>query len=183
MPQQRFTSAKYALGICDICSFRYPLKDLRIEPISAYGSPSNAPSGLKACPYCWDPPHPQSFLPLAVARHGADPEQVRMPRPDIFPIAYPVTYRLPNTIFPNSSNPLILAPGFHGWVNANGIFAGYTATVEAPPSGITINTIIPASPQLVALNLTVSGSMAAGTYTMAITDGNGNNLNGQITIS
>jgi hypothetical protein len=184
MPQQLFTSGRFALGICDICGFRYPLHLLRMEPISAYGSPSNAPSGLKACPSCYDPSHPQSFLPLAVAAHGADAEQVIMPRPDIFPEAYPVSLSLPGALYRNSNQPLVLNVGFAGNVNAFGIFGGYSATANSPssPYGVIINSAQMISPQLVVINLSIYSDATGGAYIVNVVDGTGNSMAGQILV-
>lgn len=69
-----FSSGKHALGICDICGFEYKLKELR----EVYQS--RRQTGLKACPTCWDPSHPQ----LDVGRiRVLDPEALRNPRTDV----------------------------------------------------------------------------------------------------
>ena len=52
----RFASSKNALAECDICGFRFYLRELRNLIIR--GSDTN----IKACPECWNPDHPQNEL-------------------------------------------------------------------------------------------------------------------------
>tara|TARA_R110002020_G_scaffold392560_1_gene602847 strand:+ start:267 stop:593 length:327 start_codon:yes stop_codon:yes gene_type:complete len=69
----RFASTKRAIGECDICGFRYKLRELR--NIIRRGNNTN----LKACPYCFDSDHPQNQLGM----HPVDdPQAIRDPRPD-----------------------------------------------------------------------------------------------------
>lgn len=83
----KFATGKYALGICDICGFRYMLAELRGTTIR--GKPTN----LLSCPTCWDLDHPQNFIPDAI---HADAEALRVARPEdyyqsrILPHWYPV---------------------------------------------------------------------------------------------
>ena len=63
-----YAKASKALGICDRCGFRYFLKELRKEW-----------NGLKTCPECYEPKHPQ----LEPRTNKVDPQAVREPRPDI----------------------------------------------------------------------------------------------------
>lgn len=183
MPNQRWTSGRWALGICDICSFRCKYLDLRMEPISAYGAPSNRPSGLKACPKCYDPPHAQSFLPIAVRQHGSDAEQLRQPRPDVFPKAFPITYLYPGAIYTNMNvDPIRLSRSSTVTIWANGIIGGYSATIPNPPAGITVNRVdLPANNRAI-VNLTIGTMATVGRQLMAIQDGVGNTLNGLIEI-
>tara|TARA_R100000995_G_scaffold59981_1_gene30357 strand:- start:175 stop:501 length:327 start_codon:yes stop_codon:yes gene_type:complete len=69
----RFASIKRAIAECDICGFRYRLKELR--NIIRKGSDTN----LKACPYCFDYDHPQNELGMFPVH---DPQAIRDPRPD-----------------------------------------------------------------------------------------------------
>jgi hypothetical protein len=69
----KFATGKYALGICDICGFRYRLNELRGTTIRG------KPTGLLSCPVCWDEDHPQNFLPDAL---HMDAEALRNPRPE-----------------------------------------------------------------------------------------------------
>lgn len=181
MSQKQYASGKYAIAICDICGFRYPLLELRMEPISAYGSPSNAPSNLMACPTCYDPPHPQSFLDLAVQAAGSDAQQLRNPRTDIFPKAFPIKYTLLNQLYNNGTNPLTLARGFGGLIKAAGTFAGYSATAT-PPVGITVHSVTLPSPSYAVLSISVDPAMAVGEYLMNIVDQQGNSTAGQLLI-
>lgn len=181
MSQQRYASDKRAWGICDICSWRVPHRDLRMEPISAYGSPSNAPSGLMACPRCFDEPHPQSFLPLSVQAAGSDPEAIRNPRPDIYFKTFAVKYILATSTYSNSSKPLILARGFNGLIKALGTYGGYSATT-VDLTGITVHSVSLPSPSYAILEITVSSSMPIGEYVLTMVDGVGNQSSGQIVI-
>jgi hypothetical protein len=72
-----FASYKNPWGICDRCGFRYYLKNLRKEW-----------NGLKTCPECYEPKHPQ----LQPRTNIVDPQAVREPRPDISTI--PNTFKL-----------------------------------------------------------------------------------------
>jgi|TARA_R110002012_G_scaffold306608_1_gene511432 hypothetical protein len=69
----RFSSAKNALAICDICGFTYKLRKLR--DIIRKGKNTN----IKACPECWSPDHPQLKLGEFPVN---DPQALRDPRPD-----------------------------------------------------------------------------------------------------
>lgn len=62
-----YASAKYARAICDRCGFEYKLVKLREEW-----------NGLKTCPSCYEPKHPQ-LEPLTAT---ADPEALYKPRPN-----------------------------------------------------------------------------------------------------
>tara|TARA_Y100000114_G_C11645702_1_gene271605 strand:+ start:270 stop:596 length:327 start_codon:yes stop_codon:yes gene_type:complete len=69
----KFASSKNALAECDICGFRFYLRELRNLIIR--GSDTN----IKACPECWNPDHPQNEL----GRYPVyDPQAIRNPRPD-----------------------------------------------------------------------------------------------------
>jgi hypothetical protein len=69
----KFASGKYAISQCDRCSFRYPLKELRIQTLKT------KPYRVKVCRTCWDPDHPQLQLGMYPVN---DPQAVREPRPD-----------------------------------------------------------------------------------------------------
>ncbi len=59
--------------MCDICGFRYKLRELK--EIIRKGKSTN----LKACPECWSPDHPQ----LKLGEFPVDdPQAIRDPRPD-----------------------------------------------------------------------------------------------------
>ena len=69
----RFASTKRAIGECDICGFRYKLRELR--NIIRKGNNTN----LKACIECWGPDHPQNRQGMFPVH---DPQAIRDPRPD-----------------------------------------------------------------------------------------------------
>lgn len=60
---------KHVRGICDRCGVEYPLIKLRKEW-----------TGLKVCPQCYDPRHPQEYV-----RGKPDRQAVPEPRPDPAP--------------------------------------------------------------------------------------------------
>ena len=62
-----YASGKFALAICDRCGFRYRLHQLKKEW-----------NGLKTCPSCYDPKHPQLEPPTYIT----DPEALYDPRPN-----------------------------------------------------------------------------------------------------
>ena len=68
-----FAAGKKAIAECDICGFRYKLKQLRALVVN------DQEVNLLACPTCWDEDHPQ-------LKHGKypvrDPQALRSPRPD-----------------------------------------------------------------------------------------------------
>ena len=68
-----FASNDKAIAECDICGFRYKLKELR--NIIKKGKDTN----IKACRECWGPDHPQNKLGM---RHVHDPQAIRNPRTD-----------------------------------------------------------------------------------------------------
>jgi len=68
-----YASSKKVIAECDVCGFRYRLRELR--NLFKRGKNTN----LKACPDCWEEDHPQNKLGLYPVR---DPQAVRDPRPD-----------------------------------------------------------------------------------------------------
>ena len=69
----RYASAKIAVAECDICGFRYKLKELK--NLIQKGRDTN----IKACPECWNPDQPQ----LRLGEFPVDdPQALRDPRPD-----------------------------------------------------------------------------------------------------
>ena len=69
----RYSSGKRAHGFCDVCSFRYLLSELRENYVQG------RPTGIKACPSCNDPDHPQNWVGRFPV---SDPQALRNPRPD-----------------------------------------------------------------------------------------------------
>lgn len=68
-----FALGKKAFGFCDLCGFRYDLKQLK--PLTVKLKPVN----LLCCPQCWTPDQPQLQVGM---RPVVDPQALRNPRPD-----------------------------------------------------------------------------------------------------
>ena len=69
----QFASGRHALAECDVCGFRYKLKNLKSLIIK--GKTVN----ILACPECWTPDQPQLHLG---EYQIFDPQALRNPRPD-----------------------------------------------------------------------------------------------------
>ena len=69
----RYASAKKAIAECDVCGFRYRLKELK--NLIEKGRDTN----IKACPECWNPDQPQLRLGEFPVN---DPQVIKDPRPD-----------------------------------------------------------------------------------------------------
>ena len=69
----RFASGKTAIAACDICGFRFKLKELRELVVKM------KKVNLLACPQCWSPDHAQLQLGMYPV---SDPQAIRSPRPD-----------------------------------------------------------------------------------------------------
>jgi hypothetical protein len=89
----RFASGKRAISECDICGFRYKLKELQQLVIKTKNV------NILACPECWNPDHPQLQLGMYPVD---DPQALRNPRPD-FP-GYPESRSLTITV------PILVGP-------------------------------------------------------------------------
>ena len=70
----KFASGKNSIAQCDICGFRYKLKQLKRLIIKTKNV------NILACPECWNPDQPQLSLGLYPVQ---DPIAVRNPRPDL----------------------------------------------------------------------------------------------------
>lgn len=95
----RFASGRKAIAECDVCGFRYRLRELQALIIK--GKNTN----ILACPECWNPDHPQLHLgefPVS------DPQAIRNPRPDF--TGYPQSRA---RIQPSGT---VYASGAVGWV-------------------------------------------------------------------
>ena len=68
----RYSSAPWALGICDRCGFTYKLRQLKAQ------IENKRPNGLLVCPECLDQDNPQCQSP----RVTTDAISLRDPRPD-----------------------------------------------------------------------------------------------------
>ena len=69
----RFASGKRAIAECDLCGFRYKLKDLKKLVVKT------KLVNIKVCPQCWVPDQPQLQLGMWPVD---DPQALRNPRPD-----------------------------------------------------------------------------------------------------
>lgn len=69
----KFAAGKKAFAFCDLCGFRYKLRQLK--SLVRKGKPTN----IKACPSCWNGDHPQNRLGEFPVY---DPQALRDPRPD-----------------------------------------------------------------------------------------------------
>jgi len=95
---ERFASGQKAIAECDVCGFRYRLREL--QALIVKGKNTN----ILACPECWDPDHPQLHLGEYPVN---DPQAIRNPRPDF--TGYPQSREL---ILSVSSPALIPAVGW-----------------------------------------------------------------------
>lgn len=69
----QFASGKIALGECDVCGFRFKLKQLKALVVK------QSSTQILACPQCWVPDHPQLMLGTFKIE---DPQALRNPRSD-----------------------------------------------------------------------------------------------------
>jgi hypothetical protein len=69
----RFAVGKKALAECDVCGFRYYLRELKFLVRNEENT------NLLACSECWEPDHPQN---LQGKYKVIDAEAIRDPRPD-----------------------------------------------------------------------------------------------------
>ena len=70
---ERFASGKNAIAECDVCGFRYKLRELRNLV------KKDKVTNIMACPTCWNEDHPQNKLGMYPVD---DPQAIRNPRPD-----------------------------------------------------------------------------------------------------
>ncbi|SRR5258706_13874683 len=68
-----FAAGKLAFGFCDICGFRYNLRELKKLVIKT------KVTNILACPQCWVPDQPQLMLGAFPVE---DPQALENPRPD-----------------------------------------------------------------------------------------------------
>jgi hypothetical protein len=69
----RFTNGAKAFGFCDVCGFRFNLKELKNLVVKT------RQTQIKACKTCWTPDQPQLLLGMTPI---SDPQAIRDPRPD-----------------------------------------------------------------------------------------------------
>jgi hypothetical protein len=96
----RYASGKRAIAECDVCGFRYKLRELKELIIRS------EKTGIMACRECWNPDHPQLSLGKYIV---TDPQAIRHPRPDF--TGYPQSRAL---ILPTAPT-VALVPAV-GWV-------------------------------------------------------------------
>jgi hypothetical protein len=70
----RFASGKRAIAECDLCGFRFKLKDLKKLVVKT------KLVNIKVCPQCWTPDQPQLQLGMYPVE---DPQALREPRKDL----------------------------------------------------------------------------------------------------
>lgn len=172
MAKSPYASGRFAIAICDRCSFRYLLNDLRLETLSSIGAPSDTKIHYKVCKWCYDPPHPHSYLPLAIKAEFPDAEQLHEPRPDVFPIIYSLIYS-PSSITQGASNVQVVAKGTY--VQGN-------LTAQTDSAEITVSAIQQLGPQTLILTVSVTNLAIPGNHTIYITDGSGAQLRGLMAI-
>ena len=68
-----YASGKFAISECDICGFRFKLKDLKKLTIKT------KEVSIKVCKECWEMDHPQLQLGMYPVN---DPQAIREPRRD-----------------------------------------------------------------------------------------------------
>jgi len=106
----RFASGRIAISECDICGFRYKLKELSQLVIKTKNV------NILACPECWNPDQPQLQLGMYPVD---DPQALRNPRPDFpgYPESRSLTITVPivTPVFPNPTGlGQVLGNGFVG---------------------------------------------------------------------
>ena len=69
----RFASGPRAIAMCDICGFRFKLKELKTQIVKT------KPVNDRVCKECWSPDHPQLQLGMYPVD---DPQALRNPRND-----------------------------------------------------------------------------------------------------
>jgi len=69
----RYASGKNAIAQCDVCGWRYKLKELKQLVIKTKNV------NILACQECWNPDQPQLQLGMTPVD---DPQAIRNPRPD-----------------------------------------------------------------------------------------------------
>jgi len=69
----KFASSNKAIAECDVCGFRYKLRELKEIIVK------NVPTQIMACRACWTPSQPQLKLGSFPVD---DPQAIRNPRPD-----------------------------------------------------------------------------------------------------
>lgn len=108
----RFASGKRAISECDVCGFRYKLKELRQLVIKTKNV------NILACPECWNPDQPQLQLGMYPVD---DPQALRNPRPDFpgYPESRSLTIQLQMESVDLGGNGQVIGVGNVGQVTIN----------------------------------------------------------------
>jgi len=69
----KFASTKIAVGICDRCGFRYPIRTMRTLVVKTKST------NMLVCSECWEEDHPQLLVGMYPV---SDPQALRVSRPD-----------------------------------------------------------------------------------------------------
>jgi hypothetical protein len=143
----RFANGRKSFGFCDLCSFRYDLKQLKNLVVKT------KQTQIKACPQCWTPDQPQLQLGMYPI---SDPQAIRDPRPDT------------NTWYQSGTNGLQTSPT-SGLLPANPFTADGTTTVlvNAPNHGALTGTYVTFSGATV-----FSGVVIVGQYQLTVVNAN-----------
>lgn len=113
---KKYAVGKHAFGFCDICGFRYPLKELRPEVVNL------VQTNIKVCRECWSPDQPQNRLGSV---DYSDPQALRDPRP-----TGGESGRNSNDIIQTFDSSTLLGTG--GWVVVGGSAGGSaTSSIDA----------------------------------------------------
>lgn len=172
MSNKKYSPGKFAIGLCDRCGWRYFLHELKFESIAAKGAPEDKPSGLRVCPPCLDPPHPQAFLPQAVKAKLPDAQALYQPRPDLFPDTFAVGFVLPGAIYGPidltddsglKDTGIPLPQGFNGLLIGVGTFLPLNLQASTVDP-LSVSNAAFASSQQVRLTLTIPSDCPIGMY-------------------
>ena len=154
-------------------------------PLSVYGSPSEAGSGIKNCPKCYDQRAPQSYLSIVAANWGADPQTLIQPRPQQYFKTYALSLTLPGSRYNAADQAgLSLAPGFTGDLIVNGVISGNGASAAFSNALLTVNSFALTSvPSLSQTNISIDISTPPATYLFQVTQAGGYVLTAALAVS
>lgn len=99
-----FATGKYALAICDRCGQQYKFSQLQQEW-----------NGLKTCPECWEPKHPQ----LDPRYHSADAQALEWTRPARTETTVPIILDLNPLTVTQGSSLINVFEDSHGRTNGD----------------------------------------------------------------
>jgi hypothetical protein len=121
----RFASGKAAIAICDMCGFRFKLRDLKALVVKTRRT------NLLVCSACWTPDQPQLQLGMYPVD---DPQALRNPRRDTTYVTSGVTSTGSvgggSRVIQWGWNPVGGASGFDSVLTPNDLISvGYVGTV------------------------------------------------------